>query len=253
MSAAAAIDKDRTGGRPIPPPDIAGFPGLAGLLLTSPAAGKNRGFNASLSAADRAEWSHFDVFIDLNTILKAAFLVAIAYRLSLSLARWIRTVFCLKDHEQTFWRRPTSSFAWWKRHLVYPSCLGGERVRRGVRFTAQPAYAVAPTRIQALFVLGFVGVNVGFTLTGIPWEERPKVVVEQLRNRTGVLAMENMLPCFLFIMRSNPVMWILGISRESICFMHNWFGIIVMVQSLAHGGLWMTGRILDGTFCLLFL
>lgn len=246
----AVVNQDRTGGVPIPPPDIAGFPGLAGMVLTSPVHGKDREYNSSMSAQDQAEWLHFDWFINLNSLLKVAFFLAIVYFVGMGTSRKIRTVMCINQDRQNYFRIPSWSGGAWKQYIFYAPLIGKTKWKKSKTMARshEEMYRMTPTRIQALSVVIYFAACITFSLVQIEWSKERREVLEDLRNRTGVLAIENMLPAFLFIMRSNPVMWMTGISRECNIFIHIWFAYAAVGLSLVHTALWMAGRIIFGSW-----
>jgi hypothetical protein len=245
------LDPDRSGGIPIPPPDIAGFPGLAGMVFTSPASGKDRQYNASMSAQDQAEWIHYDWFINMNTFLKGAFLLGILYFVGMGTSRKIRTIICVNQENQEYFRKPSAFWGAWKRYFFYAPVYSKNKYKKCLKLSkkmTEEPYRMRQTRLQAFAVIVYFGVNIAFSLIDIEWSKGKKEVMEDIRNRTGVLAIENLLPAFLFIMRSNPVMWMTGISRECNTFMHIWFSYTAVGLALVHSGLWMAGRIIYGSW-----
>jgi hypothetical protein len=246
----SGFDPDRSGGNPIPPPDIAGFPGLAGMVFTSPASGKDRVHNVSMSWQDQAEWVHYDWFINLNTFLKGAFLLGILYFVGMGANRKIRTIVCINQDNQEYFRIPSFVGGMWKRHVFYAPLFGRTKYKKTFNLakSREQPHRMTPTRLQAFAVILYFGVNIAFSVIGIEWSRGKQAVMEDIRNRTGVLAIENMLPAFLFIMRSNPVMWMTGISRECNTFIHIWFSYVAVGLSLVHAGLWMAARIIFGMY-----
>lgn len=100
-----------------------------------------------------------------------------------------------------------------------------------------------PTRLQSLLLIGYLGMNVAYCVVSIDWSGEKKTVLSGLRNRTGILAVLNMLPLFLFAGRNNPLVRMLGISFDTFNLMHRWIGRIVVLESLAHTVAWTINKV----------
>jgi hypothetical protein len=90
--------------------------------------------------------------------------------------------------------------------------------------------------MQLLLLTGYIGTNVAFCVVSIHWDQAFGTVASELRNRTGVLAVVNMVPLFVLAARNNPLIVALGISFDTFNLLHRWFGRIVVLESLVHTG-----------------
>lgn len=91
-----------------------------------------------------------------------------------------------------------------------------------------------PTRVQAIFLLGVVAMNVSYCVHGIPWHGQREELLGHLRNRTGVLAVVNMMPLVLMAGRNNPLIIALNLSFDTFNLVHRFFGRIVAIQAVVH-------------------
>lgn len=64
--------------------------------------------------------------------------------------------------------------------------------------------------------------NIAFCVVSIHWSGGN--VATEIRNRTGVLSVMNMLPLFLLAGRNNPLIKLLDISFDTYNLMHRWIG-----------------------------
>lgn len=94
---------------------------------------------------------------------------------------------------------------------------------------------ILPTRLQSLFLVGIVTMNVVLCVYGIEWDQPSKVRLRHLRNRSGTLAVVNMIPLVLMAGRNNPLIGILDVPFETFNLLHRWFGRIVVSLAVTHG------------------
>ncbi|KAF3059220.1 Ferric/cupric reductase transmembrane component 2 [Daldinia childiae] len=91
-----------------------------------------------------------------------------------------------------------------------------------------------PTRFQFLFLVGYFATNIAFCVIHIPFAESFADACKQLRNRSGTLAVANMIPLFLMAGRNNPLIPLLGMSFDTFNLLHRWFGRIVALEAVCH-------------------
>ena len=93
---------------------------------------------------------------------------------------------------------------------------------------------------------GYLAMNIAFCVVSIHWGGGN--VATEIRNRTGVLSVMNMLPLFLLAGRNNPLIKLLDISFDTYNLMHRWIGRIVVLEAVAHTAAWMASKIMAGTW-----
>jgi hypothetical protein len=156
------------------------------------------------------------------------------YRLALTVNRYIRAISCLDNEKQAYWKRPTDWYALIKEHIVYAP-LFRTRHHRELLLVKGWSVGVLPTRFQSLFLTTVIAMNVTFCVYGLEWEQGASLtMLNHLRNRTGTLAVANMLPLVLMAGRNNPLIGMLNMSYDSFNMMHRWFGRIIVAEAVTH-------------------
>lgn len=169
----------------------------------------------------------------LLIVCAALSLGLIIWRITTALQKYIRTVTSLTNDTQRYFARPSTKFAWIKKNLLYAPMF---RKRHNREFQLSSAINVGtlPTRFQFLFLVGYFATNVAFCVVHIPFADSFADACKQLRNRSGTLAVANMIPLFLMASRNNPLIPLLGMSFDTFNLMHRWFGRIVALEAVCH-------------------
>lgn len=130
-----------------------------------------------------------------------------------------------------------------KKHVLWAPFF---RNRHNAEFQISQAINMGtlPTRFQGIFLILYLAGNALLCAISIDWSAETGVWLGQLRNRTGILSVVNMIPLFLFAGRNNPLIYLLGISFDTYNLMHRWFGRIVVLQAVVHTGAYMANKIL---------
>jgi hypothetical protein len=85
-----------------------------------------------------------------------------------------------------------------------------------------------------LFLAAYLATNVAFCVIDISFSDSFEDVASSVRNRSGALAVVNMVPLFVLAGRNNPLIPLLGISFDTYNLMHRWFGRIVALEAITH-------------------
>lgn len=93
---------------------------------------------------------------------------------------------------------------------------------------------ILPTRFQSMLLVSIIIMNVTLCAYGIEWSGLLKVKLWHLRNRSGALAVVNMIPLVLMAGRNNPFIGLLNVSFETFNLLHRWFGRIVVSLAVTH-------------------
>ena len=174
-----------------------------------------------------------DLFTNYTLILLGGLIFAFGvYRVVLHSVRYIRTLTCLNNDTQQYFKDPNEIYATFKQHLLYAP-LFGKRHGRELR-VGPMSFGIFPTRFQSLALAGIITMNVVFCTYGIEWNGPTSAMLEHLRNRTGELSVVNMIPLVILAGRNNPLIWLLDIPFDVYNLVHRWFGRIVMVQAVLH-------------------
>ena len=98
---------------------------------------------------------------------------------------------------------------------------------------------VLPTRFQSLFLVGVIVMNVVLCVMGIEWSQAGTTnMLNHLRNRSGTLAVVNMIPLVIMAGRNNPLIGMLNLPFDTFNLVHRWFGRIVAAEVVVHFVAW---------------
>lgn len=153
------------------------------------------GAAAAAAAAARIEAAKANQdFYNYIFVILAALIVALTiWRVGMESVKYVRTLTCLSlnNERQRYFTIPSAPFASFKKHLLYAPVFG-KRHNREFKLSSAINVGTLPTRFQLLFLLAYFGTNVSFCVLSIAWEEDIVTVSKQVRNRTGILAVVNM-------------------------------------------------------------
>jgi hypothetical protein len=131
------------------------------------------------------------MFIILGSLI-AALLV---WRVGTESVKYVRTLASLSNDTQRYFTVPSEKFSSFKKHILYAPIF---RKRHNREFQLSSAINVGtlPTRLQLLFLMSYFGTNIAFCVVSIDWDQPLATVSKELRNRTGILAVVNMVSHF---------------------------------------------------------
>ena len=131
-------------------------------------------------------------FYNYVFIILASLTVALAmWRIGMESVKYVRTLTCLNNDTQRYFAAPSHTFAAIKKNLLYAPIFG-KRHNREIQLSSAVNVGTLPTRFQLLFVAGYFGTNVAFCVVSIQWDAAYTTVCQELRNRTGILAVVNL-------------------------------------------------------------
>lgn len=190
--------------------------------------------------ADNLLFSYY-VLIVLSAVVVSFFI----YRVANDAARHLRTLTCLNNDTQQYFRTPNRILRFIKQHLFYAP-LFKKRHSRPVR--AGPIeLGNLPTRLQGLLIVGIIAMNVVLCVYGIEWHGPIVTKLKHFRNRSGTLAVVNLIPLVAMSGRNNPLIWLLNIPYDTFNLMHRWFGRIVVSLAITHATAEITNMVVSGT------
>lgn len=169
----------------------------------------------------------------LLIVLGALSIALAVWRFTTLLVRYVRTVTCLHNDTQRYFAKPSENYSWFKRNVIYAPILS-KRHNREFQLSSAINVGTLPTRMQLVFLVGYFATNVAFCVMTIDFSGPLGKVAALVRNRTGYLAVVNMIPLFLMAGRNNPLIHLLGMSFDTFNLLHRWLGRIVILESLAH-------------------
>ena len=191
-------------------------------------------------AKDNLLFSHY-VLIVLSAIVVSFFI----YRIASDSVRHLRTLTCLNNDTQRYFRTPNRIFGFIKQHLFYAP-LFKKRHSRPVR--AGPIeLGTLPTRLQGFLIVGIIAMNIILCVYGIEWRGPIATKLKHFRNRSGTLAVVNLIPLVTMAGRNNPLIWLLNIPYDTFNLMHRWFGRIVVSLVITHATVEIITMVVLGT------
>ena len=131
-------------------------------------------------------FSHY-ILITLGAIV----ISMIIYRIAIHSVQYIRTLTCLNNDSQRYFKMPNTKFGWIKQHLLYAP-LFHRRHQKQMRIGPVET-GILPTRFQSMLLAGIIAMNVILWAYGIEWNGPTITKLEHLRNRSGTLAVVNMI------------------------------------------------------------
>ncbi|KAF2745293.1 hypothetical protein M011DRAFT_495746 [Sporormia fimetaria CBS 119925] len=189
-----------------------------------------------------ADFRNTDVLHFLGYIWVAFVAVFATYQIIFHFVRYIRTVACLNNETQRYFAVPHALYAWFKKNCL-DAPLFRSRHHREFKMSTAINVGTLPSRLQTFLLLGYFATNVGFCIWSIDYRQDYSKVAGELRNRTGVMSVINMIPLFLLAGRNNPIIRLTGISFDTMNLIHRWFGRIVVLEAVAHTAAWMANKV----------
>ena len=156
----------------------------------------------------------------------------IIYNLVITSIRHIRTLTCLNNDTQRFFKAPQPLYAKIKQHLLYAP-LFSRRHSKQVRVGPMDL-GILPTRLQSLLFLSIIIMNVILATFGMEWSGTNTTLIMHFRNRVGLLAVTNMIPLVIIAGRNNPFIHLTSISFDTWNLVHRWLGHIIIALAVAH-------------------
>lgn len=143
-------------------------------------------------------------FYNYIFIVLASLIVALGiWRIGMESVKYIRTLTCLNNDTQRYFSVPSHTFAIIKKNILYAPIFR-KRHNREIQLSAAVNVGTLPTRFQLFFLAGYFGTNVAFCVVSIQWGATYTTVCQQLRNRTGILAVVNMVSTVGRVMVEKP-------------------------------------------------
>ena len=132
------------------------------------------------------EFSNY-IFIVLASLVVAL----VIWRTLMEITKYVRTTSCLNNERQSFFAIPSSKYASLKKHLLYAPVFS-KRHNREFQLSSALNVGTLPTRFQLLFLALYFGSNIAFCVVSIDWSNPFATVCKEVRNRTGILSVVNM-------------------------------------------------------------
>lgn len=144
----------------------------------------------------------------------------------------------LSGEQQRYWALNRGTWGWkLKKHLLYAP-LKGKRHNREVQLSIAGNMGCIPSRFHTLVLFAYLVANLAYCAKLDYTEANHYAVVAQLRGRTGMMALVNMIALVIFAGRNNPLIGLLQISFDTYNLLHRWMGRMVVLESVVHSLCW---------------
>lgn len=159
----------------------------------------------------------------------------------------IRHIYCLHANadQQRYW---TFDKTWWwpwlKKEVIYAP-LGSKRHNREIQLSSAVNYGTLPGRIHTIMLALYVITNIIYCMI-LPYGKVSRAqIVAELRGRSGMLAVVNMIPMIVLAGRNNPGIALLKISFDTFNLFHRWVGRLVILESVVHVSAWFANMMAE--------
>jgi Ferric reductase like transmembrane component len=175
----------------------------------------------------QTDYAHYMLIAMASTVI-----LFFIFKTSLRFTSHLRHLYAQANENQRYFARSDYRMALLKKHLVDAPLL---RTRHNREFQLSRAVHMGtlPNRFQAICLAGIIAMNVSLCVLNIPFSEAQSYP-ELLRNRTGTLAVTNLIPLVILVGRNNPLIPLLGLSFDTWNFFHRWIARIVALEGIAH-------------------
>ncbi|KAK2805272.1 hypothetical protein FQN50_006298 [Emmonsiellopsis sp. PD_5] len=154
----------------------------------------------------------------------------------------IRRLTNLNNDTQRYFVTPDPYWAWLKKSVIYAP-LFRTRHNREFRLSTAINVGTLPTRFQTVLLLGVIGMNVTLCCVTIDYPNAESTVLGLIRNRSGTMAVVNLIPLVIMAGRNNPLIRLLNVSFDTWNLLHRWFARIVVLESITHVVAWMINKV----------
>lgn len=139
--------------------------------------------------------------------------------------------------QQKYWA--TNQSSWWKikKHLLYAP-LWKKRHNLEIKLSSAVNMGTLPSRLHTILLGAFLLSNIVYCFDLSYGEADKYEIAAELRGRSGMLSVVNMVPLVILAGRNNPLIPLLQISFDTYNLLHRWIGRIVILQAIIHMIAW---------------
>lgn len=160
------------------------FAAMAGVAMGQ----AKQSAGAAAASAGNVNFNHY-IFIILGAVVGGMML----YRILMEGTKYARKITSMNNDTQKYFAYPNMTYAKFKKHFLYAP-IAGTRHNKEIQLTKAINVGTLPTRFQLLFITGYFATNITFCVLTIEWGTA--TAAQELRNRTGILSMVNMVWSF---------------------------------------------------------
>jgi hypothetical protein len=175
------------------------------------------------------------------------FIVLLVRTLEL-LEGWVRNILAMGQpaEKQLYWKMNHGSWRpWIKKHITYAP-LWNKRHNREFRLSSAVNIGTLPSRFHTVLLSALLISNVAYCAALDYSVENKWAIMAQLRGRSGVLSLANMVPLIIFAGRNNPLISLLKVSFDTYNLLHRWIGRIVVLEAVIHTLAWAITQVAAG-------
>lgn len=136
--------------------------------------------------------------------------------------------------KQFYWKIAQWSWMPWVKKNVLYAPLGRKRHNREIRLSSALNYGTLPSRFHFILLVLWIISNIVYTFYLEYGRDNGYEILAELRGRTGVMAVINMVPLIIFASRNNPLIPMLQISFDTFNLFHRWLGRITVFEIVLH-------------------
>lgn len=148
--------------------------------------------------------------------------------------------------KQSYWK--WKQWSWMpglKKHLIYAP-LWNKRHTKELRLSNALNVGTLPSRFQSLILGILLASNIAYMFQ-LDWMSKNKYAFcAEVRGRSGTLALVNMVPLVICVLRNNPLIRLLKISFDTYNLLHRWIGRMVVIETVIHTVAWAVVQVADG-------
>ncbi|KAI9831039.1 MAG: hypothetical protein M1819_005277 [Sarea resinae] len=157
----------------------------------------------------------------------------------------LRHLFTLTADEdrQAYWATDRTRF--WpnlKKHLLYAP-LWKNRHNAEWHLSSVINMGTLPSRFHALLLGLYLASNVIYCALLDYGSKNQQALLADLRGRSGVLSVVNMIPLIILTTRNNPLIGMLKVSFDTYNLIHRWMGRIVALEAIVHTAAWAANTV----------
>jgi NAD(P)H-flavin reductase/DMSO/TMAO reductase YedYZ heme-binding membrane subunit len=148
------------------------------------------------------------------------------------------TAMSLSGDQQRYWAVNQVKL-WWKfkKDVLYAP-LGKKRHNREIRLSSALNMGTIPSRFHFFLLACFIISNLAYCVALNYGQPDRYAMIAELRGRSGVLAVVNMIALLILAGRNNPLISLLQISFDTYNLIHRWIGRTVVAESIIHTCAW---------------
>lgn len=147
---------------------------------------------------------------------------------------------------QEYWKRSQSRWmTWLKKHIIYAP-LWKKRHNREFKLSAAGHMGTLPARLHTIVLFVWLVSNLVY-MVYLNWANANIYsFFAEVRGRSGVLSVVNMVPLIIFAGRNNPLISWLNISFDTYNLLHRWMGRLAVIEGVIHTVAWFIVQMADG-------